>query len=562
MSELLTIRPGVKSDPIEYRYSFEWLFRLMAEEGVEDLQLGSFFELYQLPDAYFVKLRKSAGDFGVRISSVFTAHRELGGFFRNDPDFEAVARRNCERLIDVGALVGAECVGWNPGAVLRDELASKDAGIARYFDHMERLLAFAYDRGVPWLTVEPMSCAAEPPALPDEIEAFGKALSTIHARNPRTAQVGFCADVSHGYADKDGNVLYDHMACFEASFPYLAEVHLRNTDEKFGSVFGFSEEERARGIVDVPAVKKVLESNSNRIPRGEITAYFEIGGPKLGRDYSDPQLEEALRTSLRYLRSVFEESGAVESESSAIEVQGGESLPITISPSLMCCDLCHVEACVRELEREGIDMLHLDIMDGRFVPNMPMGLEFLRQLRPRTTAKFDAHLMVEDNAFFVERMIEIGADRIAVHVESCADLPVMLDRIRDAGIEAGAAISPDTPVSAIGDAIDHLDYVIVMTVHPGFAGQRMAPGSMEKIAACRAFLDERGSAIPIQVDGNVSFENIVEMVAAGADNLVGGSSSVFRSGGSLKENVARTRDTAWEGLRRRMALRAGRQAIK
>ena len=119
---------GIKTDPIEYRYSYDWLFRLMAEEGVELAQLGSFFEGYQLPDEFFRDLRRRAADHGVRIVSTFTAHRELGGFFRDDgPGWVAVARRNFERAIEIGALLGARSVGSNPGAVLRDRMGTKAA---------------------------------------------------------------------------------------------------------------------------------------------------------------------------------------------------------------------------------------------------------------------------------------------------------------------------------------------------------------------------------------------------------------------------------------------------
>ena len=121
----LTLELGVKTDPAEYRFSYEWLFRLLAEEGVRYVQLGTFFELYQLPDEYFHRLRSRADDLGIAIRSIFTAHRELGGFFIDEPGWEGVARRNYERLIEVGSLVGARSVGSNPGAVYRDRTGMK-----------------------------------------------------------------------------------------------------------------------------------------------------------------------------------------------------------------------------------------------------------------------------------------------------------------------------------------------------------------------------------------------------------------------------------------------------
>ncbi len=297
---------GVKTDPVEYRYSYEWLFRLMAEEGAPHAQLGSFFELYHLPDAYFHELRQTAADYGVKISSLFTAHRELGGFMRPETGWEGVARRSFERLIDVAALVGADAVGSSPGSLLRDGMAYKDAGIARYLAHMRELMHYAHERGVGWLTMEPMSCLAEPPTLPEEIEALAGELIAYHQQNrDTTAAVGLCLDIAHGYADSQANVVCDNLALIETSLPYTCEVHLKNTDRIFNATFGFSETDRARGIVDVPAIRELILSQGDRLPVSTLIGYLEISGPKTGRDYSDRQLEEQLRQSLRYLRQVW-----------------------------------------------------------------------------------------------------------------------------------------------------------------------------------------------------------------------------------------------------------------
>ena len=125
----LTLHVGLKTDSVQYRYSYEWLFRLLAEEGIGHAQLGSFFEMYQLPDEYFIALRRQAERYGVRISSVFTTHRELGGWFRQEPGWEAVSLRAFRRMIEIGALLGADAVGGSAGAVLRDQMdSSKQAG--------------------------------------------------------------------------------------------------------------------------------------------------------------------------------------------------------------------------------------------------------------------------------------------------------------------------------------------------------------------------------------------------------------------------------------------------
>ena len=224
---------------------------------------------------------------------------------------------------------------------------------------------------------------------------------------------------------------------------------------------------------------------------------------------------------------------------------------IHIAPSVMCADLCNLEADIRELETAGIDMLHFDLMDAHFVPNMPIGLVLIQQLRTKTDCPFDIHLMVENNDFFVDTVAEIGVQQIAVHVESATHLDRTLSLIQEHNIKAGAALNPATPLSALDYVLDRLDFVLIMTVNPGFAGQKMVPATLRKIAECRAFFDKRGIDLPIEVDGNVSFENIPKMVSAGADILVGGTSSVFHKSGSRTENVQQTQQAIALGLAER-----------
>ena len=306
MASPLSFSIGLKTDPILYRYSFDWLFDLLAEEGIPLVQLGSFFELYQLEDAYFIDLRKKAESRGLRITSVFTAHRELGGFFAGNPDWERVARKSFERLIEVGALVGATHVGSNPGAVFRDQMDAKADGIACYLKHMTELLTFAGQLGIECLTIEPMSCLAEPPTLPAELASMAPQLDGN--RMPGDARIGYCADTSHGYADKDRNVVWSHLELLEAAMPYMEELHLKNSDAIYHSTFGFNEAERAAGAIDLCEVVNVLEANADVLPRKEIPAYLELPGPKLGRDYSDTELEAELRASLRHCKRVLSES--------------------------------------------------------------------------------------------------------------------------------------------------------------------------------------------------------------------------------------------------------------
>ncbi|MCE2402315.1 ribulose-phosphate 3-epimerase [Candidatus Poribacteria bacterium] len=217
----------------------------------------------------------------------------------------------------------------------------------------------------------------------------------------------------------------------------------------------------------------------------------------------------------------------------------------------MCADLCNLETDIRELEKSGINLLHFDLMDAHFVPNMPIGLALIEQLRQKTDCAFDIHLMVQNNDFFVEAVANIGVQQVAVHAESAIHLDRTLSVIQGHGIKAGVALNPATPLSAIAYVIDRLDFVLIMTVNPGFAGQKLVPATLQKISDCQAFLNERSVNLPIEVDGNVSFENIPKMVAAGADILVGGSSSVFHKSGSRAENIQQIHQVISVGLAKR-----------
>jgi ribulose-phosphate 3-epimerase len=554
------LRLGVKTDPIEYRYSHPWLFRLLAEEGIRYVQLGTHFELYQLPDEFFHQLRKQADDAGVEIDSAFTAHRELGGFFREEPGYEQVARRNFERYIHVCSLLGVKSVGSNPGAVLRDRMGYKARGIACYVKHMKELMHYAHERGVSWLTIEPMSCLAEPPTLPDEVRAMGDELTEYHKKHEHsTSQVGFCTDIAHGYGDQSGEVVFDHWQLFEATVPYLYEVHLKNTDAMYNSTFGFTGKERQKGIIDIPQFRRLLLEQGNRLPVKQLAGYLEIGGPKLGRDYSDHLLEQSLRESLRYLKRTFLEgeadttaAGVAAPKPAGAKTQSRIDKAVLISPSMMCVDPLNFEACLRRVEQLGVDMLHMDIMDAHFVPNMPMGLGVLQSLRGKTLLPIDVHLMVENNDFFVDALKDMAVDQISVHVESSPHLDRTLANIRQIGAKAGVAINPSTSLASIEYVLERVDYILVMTVNPGFAGQKLTPASIRKIADCRKLLDDRGyGRIPIQVDGNVSFEHVPAMVAAGAANLVAGTSSIFQASQSWSENLSRLHQAIQMGLNAR-----------
>lgn len=224
---------------------------------------------------------------------------------------------------------------------------------------------------------------------------------------------------------------------------------------------------------------------------------------------------------------------------------------IAISASLICCDLCNIEAELNRMESAGIDFLHVDLIDAHFSPSMPMGIEVIQQARTKTNLPFDVHLMVQNNEFFIQEMLKIGVQRISFHYDSAFHVDRLLNLVRDNGVQAGIALMPTTPFSVLEYCIDRLDFVLLMLINPGFAGRKgecQVPYARRRVTDCRTYLRERGLNIPIQVDGRVSFDNIPGLVAAGATDLVAGSSSAFHSGGTLTENIARMKQAIHLGI--------------
>jgi ribulose-phosphate 3-epimerase len=208
----------------------------------------------------------------------------------------------------------------------------------------------------------------------------------------------------------------------------------------------------------------------------------------------------------------------------------------------MCCDLCNVERDVRALEEAGVDWLHFDIMDGRFVPNITLGPDSVRAARAITDLPLDVHLMVEEPERYIPEFLDAGSDILAIHVEATRHVRTMLRLIRDGGARAGLCLNPATPLDGVEYAADLMDMLVIMTVDPGFAGQKLIPSTLPKIAAAKELLDASGRSAEIQADGNVSFEHAPKMVAQGATVLVAGSSSVFHKDLSLKEGLERLRE--------------------
>ncbi|HTZ52601.1 MAG TPA: TIM barrel protein [Spirochaetia bacterium] len=296
---------GVKSDPIESRYSFEWLFDLMNGCGVHRLQMGSSSPVYFAGDDYFRGLRRTAEKKGVQITSMFSSHRDLG-FGHRDPTLEESTRRGWERFIHVCSVVGAQSVGSNASLVMRDQPDTREPGLRMFIQQMKSLLETARQSGLQALTVEPMSSVYELPSTPEDIRRICGELDAWHAAHPdTTVPLQLCGDISHGLADADGTVTHDNWSLFEMQVPWMREFHFKNTDSIFNSTFGFGPEERKKGIVDLGRLRALVLAHAGRFPCSELTGYLEIAGPKVGREYADRHLERMLVESLQALTAVF-----------------------------------------------------------------------------------------------------------------------------------------------------------------------------------------------------------------------------------------------------------------
>ncbi len=215
-----------------------------------------------------------------------------------------------------------------------------------------------------------------------------------------------------------------------------------------------------------------------------------------------------------------------------------------LAPSMMCVDYARFSGTLRTFEENGIGLLHVDVMDGVFVKNYTLGTDFCRNLRKMTSIPLDLHLMITEPEWKIAWFDVQPGEWVSVHAEATDHLQRALAAIRACGGKPLAALNPATPLSALDYVLDDIDGVLLMTVNPGFAGQKLIPATLGKIADCRKYLDERGYGhVRIEVDGNVSFENAVKMRAAGADTFVAGSSSVFR-GPDLAGNIEELRRCA------------------
>ncbi len=214
-----------------------------------------------------------------------------------------------------------------------------------------------------------------------------------------------------------------------------------------------------------------------------------------------------------------------------------------ISPSLMCADFLKLGDELKKLEAAGIEYLHIDIMDGEFVPNFQLGTDFIKKLKGATKIPLDVHMMVKNPENKLDWIPFEEGDYVSVHYEACTHLQRALSMIRARGGKPMLALNPGTPLSVIEEVLPDLDAILVMTVNPGFAGQKLIPSTLDKIKRLRSYLDEKGYGhIEIECDGNVSFENAKKMREAGANIFVAGTSSIYAKTGSFEENIQKLRE--------------------
>lgn len=223
---------------------------------------------------------------------------------------------------------------------------------------------------------------------------------------------------------------------------------------------------------------------------------------------------------------------------------------ITLSPSIMCADLVNLERSINQLEQAGLDRLHIDVIDGSFSPSMPLGLETIKRMREITTMKFDVHIMSNNNEYFINEMLKIGVQSLTFHYETTLHVDRLIQVIKNEGVNVAIALNPATSLSCLDYILGELDMVCLMLINPGFAtnkNERQVAYALQKVRDLKRRIEGNFNT-SIQVDGRVSLDSISDLVRAGADNLVLGSTSLFIKGKTLEQNKQAVLEAINRGL--------------
>ena len=210
---------------------------------------------------------------------------------------------------------------------------------------------------------------------------------------------------------------------------------------------------------------------------------------------------------------------------------------IKISPSILSADFSKLGSEIQNLEKAKADLIHIDVMDGHFVPNITIGPEVIKKLRKYTSLPFDVHLMISPVHNFIKNFAEAGADIITIHPEATDDLVSSIKEIKSYNKKAGVSLNPETPIEKVLPVLNSIDLVLIMSVNPGFGGQKFMPETLEKVKKLRKEIDSKKLKAKIEIDGGINFENSKSALKAGVDILVSGTTIFKENGGDLKKNI-------------------------